>query len=261
MVLKNYDTRIIIMIEFDDTIIKITRAIKNQELCIIIGDCFVEYQGRASSKLPKGKRLLIIKADSSISIHENRLVRPTNYMINGKISCEIKSNELIIKVKRIKPKEYLLIKFFEIIDIKNYDLPMSNDLRLTGSEKELNDALMDDLSFLEPGLKPINQQQVFRKGICDIIAEDSEGRLVIIELKRRLADYASVTQLKRYVEQVEKMKGIKTRGILLAPEIRKSAMELLQAYKLEFFSYDFEVGERSKIKGIGKSQQKLFDYK
>jgi RecB family endonuclease NucS len=52
---------------------------------------------------------------------------------------------------------------------------------------------------------------------------------------------------------------VQTRGILLAPEIRKSAHELLEAYGLEFFSYDFEVGERSKIKGIGKSQQKITD--
>jgi RecB family endonuclease NucS len=55
------------------------------------------------------------------------------------------------------------------------------------------------------------------------------------------------------------MKGIETRGILLAPSIRKSALELLKHYGLEYFSYDFEIGERSKIKGIGKSQMKLSD--
>ncbi len=239
-------------------------SIKNQHLCLLIGDCFVSYQGRAASKLPKGKRLLIMKADSSISIHENRLVRPTNYMTSGKTSCEIIENEegkeLRIITKKLKPKEELEIIFYSIENAISFDLPMSNDLRLSGSEKELNDALMDDLSFLEPGLKPINQQQVFRKGICDIVAEDADGKLVVIELKRRQADYGSVTQLKRYVEQVEKMKGVQTRGILLAPDIRKSAMELLQAYGLEYFSYDFEVGERSKIKGIGKSQKKLFEY-
>ncbi len=243
---------------------KINLAIKNQEMCIIIGDCFVEYQGRAHSKLLKGKRLVILKSDRSISIHENRLVRPTNYMMDAITSCKFIQTENEQKIelvsKRLKPKEIIKTTFYQIDDVNNYNLPMSNDLRLSGSEKELNTALMDDLSFLEAGLRPINQQQVFRKGICDIIAEDSEGRFVVIELKRRKADYAAVTQLKRYIEQIEKMKGIKTRGILLAPEIRKSAFELLQSYGLEYFSYDFEIGERSEIKGIGKSQQKLFDY-
>jgi endonuclease len=243
---------------------KILNAIKNQHMCFVIGECFVSYQGRAASKLPRGKRLLLIKADSSLSIHENRLVRPTNYMVFTKTSCEIiereKGYELKIFATKLKPqKETLEIIFYNICDVNSYDLPMSNDLRLSGSEKELNDALMDDLSFLEPGLKPINQQQVFRKGICDIVAEDAQGKLVVIELKRRQADYGAVTQLKRYVEQIEKMKGVQTRGILLAPEIRKSAMELLNAYNLEYFSYDFEVGERSQIKGIGKSQQKITD--
>jgi endonuclease len=244
---------------------KILNAIKNQYMCIVVGECFVSYQGRASSKLPRGKRLLIFKADTSISIHENRLVRPTNYMTISKTSCELFSREKestseLKIVSKNKAKELLEIIFYSIDDVQVYDMPISNDLRLSGSEKELNDALMDDLSFLEPGLKPINQQQVFRKGVCDIVAEDANGKLVVIELKRRQADYGSVTQLKRYVEQVEKMKGIQTRGILLAPDIRKSALELLKSYNLEYFSYDFEVGERSKIKGIGKSQQKLFDY-
>ena len=55
------------------------------------------------------------------------------------------------------------------------------------------------------------------------------------------------------------MRGVETRGILLAPSIRKSALTLLKQYGLEFFSYDFEVGERSKIKGIRKTQMKLSD--
>jgi endonuclease len=242
---------------------EILKSITNQEMCIVVGECFVSYQGRAASKLPRGRRLLIIKADTSVSIHENRLVRPTNYMTNARTSCELINNEAGEELKLVsknKAKEILEIIFYNVEDLHIYDLPMSNDLRLSGSEKELNDALMDDLSFLEPGLKPINQQQVFRKGVCDIVAQDSEGRLVVIELKRRQADYGAVTQLKRYVEQVQKIKGKKTRGILLAPEIRKSAMELLQSYNLEYFSYDFEVGERSKIKGIGKSQTKIGEY-
>jgi RecB family endonuclease NucS len=243
----------------------IIKSIHNQEMCIIVGECYVEYDGRATSKLPRGKRLIIIKADKSISIHENRLVRPTNYMMDAMTFSKIEEDsngKKIIKMvsKRLKPKETITIIFYEIEDVRNYDIEISSDLRLSGSEKELNEALMDDLTFLEPGLRAVNQQQVFRKGVCDIIAEDSEGRFVVIELKRRKADYASVTQLKRYADTIEKMKGIKTRGILLAPEIRKSALELLNSYGLEYFSYDFEIGERSEIKGIGKSQQKIFDY-
>ncbi|MCX6801178.1 MAG: endonuclease NucS [Candidatus Diapherotrites archaeon] len=251
--------------ELEEAQKKISDSLRNKHLCTIVGECYVEYKGRASSKLPRGKRLVLIKSDDSVSIHENRLIRPTNYMMNAKISCEAdaEKNILVLGATKLKPKERLNAFFYSIEDVQNYDLPQSNDLRLSGSEKELNDALMDDLSFLEPGLKPVNQQEVFRKGICDIIAEDAEGRLVVIELKRREADYGAVTQLKRYMEQVKKIKGKETRGILLAPTIRKNALELLHNYKLEYFHYDFEIDserEKSKIKGIGKSQRKIHEY-
>jgi RecB family endonuclease NucS len=187
-------------------------------------------------------------------------------MVNAMISCETELNTngkdiMVLTAKKNNPKETITTIFSSIETTQQFDLPESNDLRLSGSEKELNEALMDDLSFLEPGLKPINQQQAFRKGICDIVAEDSKGKLVVIELKRRQADYNSVTQLKRYAEEVNKLKGIKTRGILLAPSIRKTALTLLKQYGLEYYSYDFEIGERSQIKGIGKSQMKINEYK
>jgi RecB family endonuclease NucS len=239
---------------------KILDSLKSKNLCIIIGLCSVDYKGRATSTLQEGTRLVLIKADGSISVHENRLIRPTNYMVGGKIGCEFKNEKMLLSSKKVSPAEKIEIFFSEITAVESYAMEVSHDIRLTGSEKELNDALMEDLSFLEPGLKPINQQQHFRKGVCDIIAEDSKGRFVVIELKRRQADYNAVTQLKRYAEQVKGMKNVETRGILLAPSIRKSALELLKNYNLEFFSYDFEMGERSKIKGIEKKQAKLMDF-
>ena len=129
---------------------KILEAIKNNFMCIAIGECYVEYVGRASSKLPRGKRMLLIKGDSSFSIHENRLIRPTNYMVGARIACEIddEKNALKISSKKQKPAEKIDAFFYSIDDVVSYDVPQSNDLRLTGSEKELNDALMEDLSFL-----------------------------------------------------------------------------------------------------------------
>ena len=56
------------------------------------------------------------------------------------------------------------------------------------------------------------------------------------------------------------MKGIKTRGILLAPSIRKSALELLKNTDSNILVTIFEIKEKSKIKGINKTQMKINEY-
>lgn len=243
---------------------EIKAGIAKKHLVTICGVCEVDYLGRATSRLPRGKRLILIKGDNSISIHQNRLVRPTNYMMNTRISIEPQENQVVLTAKRLNPKETLAVRFDRIDDVQAYEMEISNDLRLSGSEKDLNELLMQDLSMIEPGLKPLNQQEHFRKGICDIIAEDTEGKLVVIELKRRQADYASVTQLQRYMQQVENIKGKKTRGILLAPSIRKNANELLEKLGLEFAKIEFELQpsskEKAKITGLKKKQQTIKEF-
>ncbi len=250
------------MTEFAKAKSEIDSGILSKAMLTIVGTCSVDYIGRATSTLPMGRRLILIKGDNSISIHQNRLVRPTNYMMGARISCGLGEGTFILKATKIKPVEKLAVAFREIEDIRSYEMEPTDDLRLSGSERDLNNALMQDLSMIEPGLVPINQQQHFRRGICDIIAQDKNGNLVVIELKRRLADFESVTQLHRYMHEVQKLKGIKTRGILLAPGIRKNARELLGQLGLEFAKLDFELtphekGPKAKIKGFESRQQMI----
>ena len=236
----------------------IKEAIGRKDILMVVGECYVEYVGRAASKLPRGKRLLLIKGDNSFAIHQNRLLRPTNYMMGARIGCSLENGSLVITAKKLKPKETIKAMLYSVEGLHSYPMMESSDLRLFGSEKELSNELMQDLSFLEPGLKPLNQEAIFRKGVVDILAEDSEGRLVVIEVKRRQADYNAVMQLKRYMQQVEKIKGKETRGLLVAPSIGKNAYELLQRNGCEFFNFEFEIGNpKSKIKGVQKKQETI----
>lgn len=249
------------MPEFTQAKAEIEKGLLNKDMILVVGDCCVDYNGRATSTLSEGKRLILIKGDNSISIHQNRLVRPTNYMMDTSIACMLEDNSLVLKANKLKPAEKLTVKFSKIHSVSRHSIEITDDLRLSGSERDLNQILMEDLSMIEPGLKPINQQQHFRKGVCDIVAQDSNGNFVVIELKRRQADFDSVTQLGRYMKEVQNLKGIKTRGILLAPAIRKNARELLEQSGLEFAKLDFELtpsgAEKAKIKGLERKQQKI----
>jgi len=248
------------MIIFSEAVKILEEAISSKKMLILIGSNRVEYWGRAASKLSKGKRMLLIKGDGSFAIHQNRLLRPVNYMMNARISTSLKEDVLVLEAKKLKPKESIKVFFHDIDFIQSFEMSESADLRLFGSEKELSDLLGQDLSFIEQGLKPFKREGMFRKGVVDILAEDSLGKLVVIEVKRRQASYAAVSQLHRYMKQVENLKNRQTRGILIAPEITKPARELLEQYGLEFVQLDFEIGNPSaKIKGLTKTQTTLFD--
>lgn len=43
-------------------------------------DCEVFYKGRGQSYLERGDRLIIIKDDNSVSVHQDSKISPLNYM-------------------------------------------------------------------------------------------------------------------------------------------------------------------------------------
>jgi len=240
---------------------QIEEAIQAKEMLLVIGNCFVEYWGRAASKLPKGKRLCLIKGDNSFGIHQNRKLRPVNYMMNARIAVEEIDGALLLSARKQNPKEEIKAYFYRVDGLHRYEMDDPNDLRLFGSERELSDELMKDLTFLEPGLRPLKSEVPMRKGTVDIMAEDAEGRLVVVEVKRRKADFQSVSQLERYMKQVSKLKGRETRGILVAPDIGRNALELLEQSGLEFLKFDFEIGNpKATIRGVTKKQPTLAEY-
>ncbi len=240
---------------------EIAEAIHHQDLLMVIGDCHVEYQGRAASKLPLGKRLCLIKGDGSFGIHQNRKLRPVNYMMNAALASEVKEGLLVITARKPKPKEEIKAYFHTVEGLHRYAMDDPSDLMLVGSERELSAQLMNDLSFIEEGLKPIKSEVPSRNGTMDIVGEDAQGRLVVIEVKRRQADFDAVTQLERYMKKVAKMKGRETRGILVAPGISRNALELLEQYGLEYYKFEFDVDQpRVSIKGVQKKQPTLKEF-
>lgn len=239
---------------------RLDAALARKDMILLVADCAVKYQGRAASNLPMGNRLLLIKGDGSFAIHQNRLLRPTNYLMSTGWSTRLDENKLVVEATKRSPKESLMV-FIERVEMLNIHAmeDHADDFKLVGTEKELNDQLMTDLDVLEKGLKPLKQESALRKGLIDIMAEDKDGNLVVIELKRRQADYNSVMQLVRYVNEVKKIKNRKTRGLLVAPTIGRPALELLKNNGLEYFSYTFDVTQpKATIEGIDSKQRTIF---
>ena len=75
-------------------------------------------------------------------------------------------------------------------------------------------------------------------GAVDIYGKDSSGTPTVVELKRRRVGPDAVSQLKRYVDALERdlSVGMSVRGILVAPSVTDRAKRLLTNEGLEFVS-------------------------
>jgi len=241
----------------------IDNAISEKRLVVCVGSCLVKYKGRAASKLSEGDRVLMIKHDGTFLVHQSTGMKAINYQGPGaRISVSDNGEELIVKAERSKPMpEEIEVHFKRVDSCNSFEMKDDSKLQLFGSEKQLSNLLMDDLHLIEKGLTPLKNESDVKRGSIDILAEDAAGNLVAIELKRRSAGLDSVTQLKRYVEQLQKRKGKRVRGILCAPEITENALKMLAGEGFEFFKLDYEIENPSaKIKGLQKKQKSLEEF-
>ncbi|MFQ5999898.1 MAG: endonuclease NucS, partial [Candidatus Bathyarchaeia archaeon] len=57
----------------------IREALSERKALIIVGNCWVDYRGRASSKLEPGERIVVIKGDGSVLVHRPVGYEPVNW--------------------------------------------------------------------------------------------------------------------------------------------------------------------------------------
>ncbi|MEK6902478.1 MAG: hypothetical protein AABX02_02730, partial [archaeon] len=90
---------------------RLDQALARKDLIMLVGDCEIKYQGRAASNLSMGSRLLLIKGDGSFAIHQNRLLRPTNYLMSTGWSTVLDEEKgtLVVAATKRTPKEELTV--------------------------------------------------------------------------------------------------------------------------------------------------------
>ncbi len=237
-------------------------AIKNFKNLIIIGSCSVKYFGRATSKIAEGERIIIIKEDGSFLVHQNKKLAAINYQPpKSRISCELADDVLILKAANRRTGEQLEVRLKEVKFAYAFRLKDDESIKVFATEKDLAKDLMNKLDVIEEGLKPIKEESSVLRGFIDILAEDKNGSLVVIEVKRRTATLDAVSQLKRYVEEVRKRKDKPVRGILCAPSITPNAKTYLEREGFKFSKIDYDATTQSDwIKSVENKQKALEEF-
>jgi hypothetical protein len=229
-----------------DTLCALEDAFEREELITVFGRCTVEYEGRAESSLGPGARLLVLKPDGSALVHTGEKRTPVNWQPPG---CEhvasVRDGRLHVRSVRESPDETLDVRFERVHQFTAYDVSAGDDLDLRGSEEDLRQHLLDDPDLVADGFTPTATERETDAGPMDIFGEDDEGRPVVVELKRRRVGPSAASQLRRYVEAMERELGDDTaiRGVLVAPSITDRTADLLDEHGLEFVAIDPTTGE------------------
>jgi len=217
------------------------RAVSQHRCLIILGNCHVEYQGRARSVLDLGERIVLVKSDGAVLVHRPTGSEPVNWQPSG---CVFKTNlakgVLTLEAVRRNPVESLTAHFSEVKVLVAAKLVDVGSFSLHVSEKELQRAILAEPSLLLPDLKPVAYEKKVEPGFIDIYGLDSENRLVVAELKRVRAGRAAALQLAKYVEHVRRTTPLNVRGVLAAPKIAKGTQRILATLGLEFVPIDLE---------------------
>jgi RecB family endonuclease NucS len=214
-------------------------AISQRKTLLIVGNCWVQYAGRAKSKLEPGERILLIKDDGSLLVHRSVGYEPVNWQPPGCVfEAKAKGGVLEIRAVRRKPAESVKVFFDRIQLVSALSLVDSGEFALYASEKDMHRAILAEPSLLEDGFRPISYEKKVEPGFVDVYGMDKEGRLVVVEVKRKTAGKEAAIQLSRYIEAIRSKADRKVRGILAAPSIAKDVQRLLVTLGLEFKALD-----------------------
>jgi len=210
-------------------------ALFQSKTLLIVGNCWVHYAGRAKSKLEPGERILIIKEDGSLLVHRAVGYEPVNWQPPGCIfHIQTKDKVLEVHAVRKKPSESVKVFFDRIIMASAFNLVDAGEFSLYVSEEDMHRAILLKPSLLEEGFKPISYEKKVKPGFVDVYGVDKDGKLVVVEVKRKTAGKDAALQLARYIEAIKNKADREVRGILAAPNIAKDAKRLLTSLGLEF---------------------------
>lgn len=236
---------------------KLSRSIRDREMVLLLCNCSVEYSGRAVSTLGWGDRLVLVKPDRTVLVHKPDGRNPVNWMPEGtNIEFLVEGDELLLNCDSVNPRESMVVRVRRVLCLESRKLRDGEELVSVGSEADMARRIYDNPSLISESFKPVSREEQTKYGFIDVLGHEG-GVFTVVECKRYKAGLSAVQQLRRYVERLQKMKGVmEVKGVLAAPSITGNAKKML-----EDWSYRFVSVEPPMFMDPDKSEQKrLADY-
>ena len=221
---------------------------------LVIATCSVDYVGRLTAHLPTATRLLLVKADGSVSVHaDDRAYKPLNWMTPP---CTLK-DQLVdgagTWTVTNKAGEQLVITIDEVFHDVQHDLGVDPGLQKDGVEAELQRLLALHVETFGAGWQLVRREYPTAIGPVDLLCRDAAGTTVAVEIKRR-GEIDGVEQLTRYLELLNRDPLLApVKGVFAAQEIKPQARVLARDRGIDCVTVDYAV-----LKGTDDPTQRLF---
>ena len=217
---------------------------------LVIARCTVDYAGRLTAHLPSALRLLLVKADGSVSVHaDDRAYKPLNWMSPP---CWL-TEEPGLWTVRNKADETLTITLEEIQHDSQHELGIDPGLVKDGVEAHLQELLAEHVHTLGDGWTLVRREFPTAIGPVDLMCRDSGGGSVAVEIKRR-GEIDGVEQLTRYLELLNRDPLLApVAGIFAAQQIKPQARVLATDRGIRCVTLDYDA-----LRGIESDEFRLF---
>jgi RecB family endonuclease NucS len=208
----------------------------DKTLLMLVGDCMIDYRGRARSFLDWGERVIMIKQDGTVLVHQPVMREPVNWQPTGsKTDFKAKDDQLILRSHHNKPPEKMKITFRNVQLVSVNALKDNAKLVISGMELDVVNEIISNPNIVEEGLRISKREKHVKSGMIDLFGYDKNHTPVVIEVKRSLANISAVHQLRMYVNDIKKDVDVaNVRGILCAPRVPDMVKNLLSDYGLEW---------------------------
>ena len=228
---------------------------------LVIAQCSVDYIGRLDAHLPSALRLIMVKADGSVSIHaDDRAYKPLNWMTPP---CTLREEAVIdldgedtgeqLWIVENTKGEQLRITLERIHSDTSVDLGDDPGLVKDGVEAHLQELLAEHIQTLGADYSLIRREYPTAIGPVDILARDPQGHTVAVEVKRR-GGIDGVEQLTRYVDLLNRDELLApVHGVFAAQEIKPQARTLAQDRGFRCLVLDYD-----ELRGIESTELRLF---
>lgn len=236
---------------------------------LVIADCSVDYMGRLNAHLPRATRLLLVKNDGSVLIHsDGGSYKPLNWMsppcrlhiapreeFEGTSVGEDLDADVVElwTVQAAKSDDRLLIRVYEKLNEMSHDLGIDPGLIKDGVEADLQRLLAEQIEILGAGYRLVRREYPTAIGPVDILAKDSSGISVAVELKR-VGDIDGVEQLTRYLDLLNRDPLLApVQGVFAAQRIKPQARTLAEDRGIRCVSLDYDA-----MRGVDDVESRLF---